>query len=285
MCGDGGGGGGDTPPQNAFSSAALQPATSSAPQNCGRRKRRTRKFPRPLAAQASTAAQARRRTRRRRRRRRSFGGARGRGRSNCHEKPHRHAEDDRGGPRAPRRSRSIPSSASWMCAAASWTSHAPRAVADADVPASIVAFTAADPGAPLASRRVLKPLAGALGATSRLPSCARAHWARARQTGVRGALDRASHRPSAMAASATKRKEIYTYTAPWLIYGMNWSVRADQRFRLAIGSFEVRPRAARRPRRARAPHTRRPIFLTPRPCPALRAPTHLHRRSTPTRCA
>ena len=46
-----------------------------------------------------------------------------------------------------------------------------------------------------------------------------------------------------MAASATKRKEIYTYTAPWLIYGMNWSVRADQRFRLAIGSFEVRPRA------------------------------------------
>ena len=38
--------------------------------------------------------------------------------------------------------------------------------------------------------------------------------------------------------SAAKRKEIYTYTAPWLIYGMNWSVRADQRFRLAIGSFE-----------------------------------------------
>ena len=35
-----------------------------------------------------------------------------------------------------------------------------------------------------------------------------------------------------------KRKEIYTYQAPWLIYGMNWSVRADQRFRLAIGSFE-----------------------------------------------
>uniref|UniRef100_A0A7S3AMF5 Peroxin-7 n=1 Tax=Haptolina ericina TaxID=156174 RepID=A0A7S3AMF5_9EUKA len=38
--------------------------------------------------------------------------------------------------------------------------------------------------------------------------------------------------------SAPKRKEIYTYQAPWLIYGMNWSVRADQRFRLAIGSFE-----------------------------------------------
>ena len=28
------------------------------------------------------------------------------------------------------------------------------------------------------------------------------------------------------------------YTAPWLIYGMNWSVRADRRFRLAVGSFE-----------------------------------------------
>merc|ERR1719310_1875444 len=39
-------------------------------------------------------------------------------------------------------------------------------------------------------------------------------------------------------AGGSKRKEIYTYTAPWLIYGMNWSVRADQRFRLAIGSFE-----------------------------------------------
>ena len=37
-------------------------------------------------------------------------------------------------------------------------------------------------------------------------------------------------------AGGAKRKEIYTYTAPWLIYGMNWSVRADQRFRLAVGS-------------------------------------------------
>ena len=41
-----------------------------------------------------------------------------------------------------------------------------------------------------------------------------------------------------MAEPTPKRKEIYTYTAPWLIYGMNWSVRADQRFRLAVGSFE-----------------------------------------------
>lgn len=35
----------------------------------------------------------------------------------------------------------------------------------------------------------------------------------------------------------SRRKEIYTYTAPWLIYAMNWSVRADHKFRLAIGSF------------------------------------------------
>ena len=41
-----------------------------------------------------------------------------------------------------------------------------------------------------------------------------------------------------MAEPTPKRKEIYTYTAPWLIYGMNWSVRADQRFRPAVGSFE-----------------------------------------------
>ena len=78
-----------------------------------------------------------------------------------------------------------------------------------------------------------------------------------------------------MAASATKRKEIYTYTAPWLIYGMNWSVRADQRFRLAIGSFEVRPRA---PLSASAPPLRQrvarrifhPALLTPTLC----APFH-----------
>lgn len=45
----------------------------------------------------------------------------------------------------------------------------------------------------------------------------------------------------AMIASTTgvsgKRKEIYKYDAPWTIYGMNWSVRPDKRFRLALGSF------------------------------------------------
>jgi WD repeat-containing protein 68 len=34
-----------------------------------------------------------------------------------------------------------------------------------------------------------------------------------------------------------RKKEIYTYQAPWLIYGMNWSVRPDKKFRLALGSF------------------------------------------------
>lgn len=36
---------------------------------------------------------------------------------------------------------------------------------------------------------------------------------------------------------ATKRKEIYKYTAPWTVYSMNWSIRPDKRFRLALGSF------------------------------------------------
>lgn len=34
-----------------------------------------------------------------------------------------------------------------------------------------------------------------------------------------------------------KRAEIYTYEAQSLVYAMNWSVRRDKRFRLAVGSF------------------------------------------------
>ena len=34
-----------------------------------------------------------------------------------------------------------------------------------------------------------------------------------------------------------KRKEIYKFEAPWTVYSMNWSVRPDKRFRLALGSF------------------------------------------------
>jgi WD repeat-containing protein 68 len=37
--------------------------------------------------------------------------------------------------------------------------------------------------------------------------------------------------------SQPKRKEIYRYEAPWMVYAMNWSVRPDKRFRLALGSF------------------------------------------------
>lgn len=38
--------------------------------------------------------------------------------------------------------------------------------------------------------------------------------------------------------SATpKKKEIYKYTAPWPVYAMNWSLRPDKKFRLALGSF------------------------------------------------
>jgi WD repeat-containing protein 68 len=42
---------------------------------------------------------------------------------------------------------------------------------------------------------------------------------------------------SAINNSQTKRKEIYRYEAPWMVYAMNWSMRPDKRFRLALGSF------------------------------------------------
>ena len=42
---------------------------------------------------------------------------------------------------------------------------------------------------------------------------------------------------AAASQSGGEKKEIYTYEAPWLIYGMNWSVRPDQKFRVALGSF------------------------------------------------
>lgn len=34
-----------------------------------------------------------------------------------------------------------------------------------------------------------------------------------------------------------KRKEIYTYTAPWTTYAMAWSRRPDGRFKMAVGSY------------------------------------------------
>jgi WD repeat-containing protein 68 len=33
------------------------------------------------------------------------------------------------------------------------------------------------------------------------------------------------------------KKEIYTYEAPWTLYAMHWSYRADKPYRLALGSF------------------------------------------------
>jgi len=43
--------------------------------------------------------------------------------------------------------------------------------------------------------------------------------------------------PSGSGSSGSKRKEIYKYDAPWTVYAMNWSMRPDKRFRLAVGSF------------------------------------------------
>jgi len=33
------------------------------------------------------------------------------------------------------------------------------------------------------------------------------------------------------------KKEIYTYTAEWDVYGLSWSPRPDKPFRIAVGSF------------------------------------------------
>eukprot|EP00007_Cunea_sp_BSH-02190019_P009607 CAMPEP_0174239264 /NCGR_PEP_ID=MMETSP0417-20130205/14035_1 /TAXON_ID=242541 /ORGANISM="Mayorella sp, Strain BSH-02190019" /LENGTH=397 /DNA_ID=CAMNT_0015318191 /DNA_START=177 /DNA_END=1367 /DNA_ORIENTATION=- len=44
--------------------------------------------------------------------------------------------------------------------------------------------------------------------------------------GDRGAMETIAH-----------KKEIYTYEAPWLVYGLSWSERQDHPYRLAVGSF------------------------------------------------
>ena len=43
--------------------------------------------------------------------------------------------------------------------------------------------------------------------------------------------------PASVNGTSAKRKEIYKYEAPWNVYAMNWSVRPDKKFRLAVGSF------------------------------------------------
>lgn len=51
------------------------------------------------------------------------------------------------------------------------------------------------------------------------------------------AWEMTSEKMDLYAEEPPKRAEIYTYEAPWQIYGMNWSVRSDKKFRVAIGSF------------------------------------------------
>lgn len=59
----------------------------------------------------------------------------------------------------------------------------------------------------------------------------------ASNTGGGGAAGGMSAGGSSSPVSGLEKKEIYTYEAPWLVYGLAWSVRPDQRFRLALGSF------------------------------------------------
>lgn len=54
---------------------------------------------------------------------------------------------------------------------------------------------------------------------------------------VNGSLGIGPNGSSSSGSSGSKRKEIYKYEAPWTVYSMNWSVRPDKRFRLALGSF------------------------------------------------
>lgn len=42
----------------------------------------------------------------------------------------------------------------------------------------------------------------------------------------------------ASSSSDSKKKEIYTYEAPWTTYAMGWCRRPDGRFRMAIGSYK-----------------------------------------------
>ncbi|CAH1239068.1 DCAF7 [Branchiostoma lanceolatum] len=83
----------------------------------------------------------------------------------------------------------------------------------------------------------------------RLPSSLRTlkkhsiHWKTATQETIvqnfTAKTEREDSGKIAMTSSGStgKRKEIYKYEAPWTVYSMNWSVRPDKRFRLALGSF------------------------------------------------
>ena len=57
------------------------------------------------------------------------------------------------------------------------------------------------------------------------------------QTGTSSGPSGSQTQIGAPSSGGPKRKEIYKYEAPWTVYSMNWSVRPDKRFRLALGSF------------------------------------------------
>ncbi|XP_044538780.1 DDB1- and CUL4-associated factor 7-like [Gracilinanus agilis] len=46
-----------------------------------------------------------------------------------------------------------------------------------------------------------------------------------------------SHTMAQVSRTDYQYRKIYRYEAPWTVYALNWSVRADQPFRLALGSF------------------------------------------------
>lgn len=52
-----------------------------------------------------------------------------------------------------------------------------------------------------------------------------------------GASSEAANHQDGGSDEQQRRSEIYTYEAPWHIYGMNWSVRRDKWYRLAIASL------------------------------------------------
>nr|CDS26702.1 WD repeat containing protein 68 [Hymenolepis microstoma] len=56
-------------------------------------------------------------------------------------------------------------------------------------------------------------------------------------SGSVGSLNPQSAAAAIPPVSNPKNKEIYKYEAPWNIFSLNWSLRQDKRFRLAIGSF------------------------------------------------
>ena len=42
---------------------------------------------------------------------------------------------------------------------------------------------------------------------------------------------------SVVGSAGADSKELYTFEAPWPVYGLAWSLRPDKKFRIALGSF------------------------------------------------